>query len=206
MWGIHNYAGFIAAILGFQAVPGPGTLTILNATARSGIRSGMYTVIGTLAGDLVYMLGAVLGLAAVLTARPLLLSGLQWVGILYLMWLGVGLLRAPAAAADATAPRAPTGWECFRQAFTVTLTNPKAIMFFMAFFPIFLAPDSPPVTLAIMMAHVTILSLVYQAGLVLVGRAVAVRLTRFPSAGLIARRAVGVGLIGFGLKLVLNRG
>lgn len=206
MWGIHNYAGFIAAILGFQLVPGPGTLTILNATARSGIRSGMYTVFGTLAGDLVYMLGAVLGLAAVLTARPLLLSGLQWIGILYLMWLGVGLLRAPATGTETATARPPSGWDCFRQAFTVTLTNPKAIMFFMAFFPLFLAPDSPPVTLAIMMAHVTGLSLLYQAGLVLVGRAVAVRLARFPSAGLIARRTVGVGLIGFGLKLALQRG
>ena len=205
MFGIHNYTSFVAAIVAFQIIPGPGTLAILNATARHGVRSGMGAVFGTLTGDLLFMLGAVLGLAAVLAARPVILSSLQWVGIVYLCWLGLKLLRAPVADERAGAARVQNQWTCFRQAFAVCLTNPKAVMFFMAFFPLFLTSDSRPATLGVMMAHVSLISLVYQTGLVLIGNAVAVRLSRFQHAGVLAKRLVGLGLLGFGIKLAINR-
>jgi len=205
MFGIHNYASFVLAIVAFQIIPGPGTLAILSATARHGIRSGMGAVFGTLAGDLLFMLGAVLGLAAVLAARPVILSSLQWVGIAYLCWLGLKLLLAPVADDRANAVRVQNHWTCFRQAFAVCLTNPKAIMFFMAFFPLFLTADSRPHTLGAMMVHVSLISLVYQTGLVLVGNAVAVRLSRRQHVRILARRLVGLGLIGFGIKLAVKR-
>jgi threonine/homoserine/homoserine lactone efflux protein len=87
----------------------------------------------------------------------------------------------------------------------VCLTNPKAIIFFMMFFPLFLTPGSRPATLGLMMAHVSLISLVYQTGLVLIGNAVAMRLLRFHHARLWARRLMGLGLVGFSLKLAINR-
>src|SRR5208337_3212850 len=182
MFGIHYYASFVAAIVAFQIIPGPGTLTILSATARHGPRSGMGAVFGTLTGDFLFMLSAVVGLAAVLAARPLIMSSLQWVGIVYLCWLGLKLLRAPVDGGRAEPGRVQNHWTCFRQAFAVCLANPKAILFFLAFFPLFLTADSRPQTLAIMMAHVSLISLVYQTGLVIIGNAVAVRLSRFQRA------------------------
>jgi leucine efflux protein len=205
MFGIHDYPSFVAAIIAFQIIPGPGTLTILNAAARGGVRSGMGAVLGTLTGDLLFMLGAVLGLAAVLAARPVILSALQWLGIAYLCWFGSKLLRKPEAAEGVDAARVGEHWTCFREAFAVCLTNPKAIMFFMAFFPLFLTPDSRSQTLVVMMAHVSLISLVYQAGLVLVGNAVAVKFSRFEHARVLAKRLVGLALIGFGITLAINR-
>jgi leucine efflux protein len=204
VFGIHNYTSFVAAIVAFQLVPGPGTLVILNATARHGVRSGMGAVFGTLAGDFLFMLSAVFGLAAVLMARPLILSSLQWAGIAYLSWLGLKLLWSPAAEQEEEA-RAQDTWTEFRRAFAVCLTNPKAIIFFMAFFPLFLAPDSQPYTLGLMMGHVSLISLLYQTGLVLVGNTVAVRFSRWPRARLLARRLLGVGVLGFGVKLATSR-
>jgi threonine/homoserine/homoserine lactone efflux protein len=165
----------------------------------------MGAVFGTLAGDVLLMLAAVLGLAALLAARPVLLSALQRTGIVYLCWLGLKLLLA--ARAGDTAGEAPGSnhWTCFRQAFAVCLTNPKAIMFFVACFPLFLTPASRPRTLGVMMAHVSLISLMYQTGLVLVGNAVAVRMSRFPPVRIWARRRVGLGLLGFGLKLAIKR-
>ena len=78
-------------------------------------------------------------------------------------------------------------------------------MFFLAFFPLFLTINSHPYTLGVMMAHVSLISLVYQAGLVLIGNAVAVRLSRFQHIRAWARRLIGLGLLGFGLKLAFNR-
>ena len=204
MFGIHNYTSFVLAIIAFQIIPGPGTLAILSATARHGIRSGMGAVFGTLAGDLLFMLAAVLGLAAVLEAHPVVLRSLQWVGIAYLCWLGLKLLLATVADDRADLGRVQNHWTCFRQAFAVCLTNPKAIMFFMAFFPLFLATDSRPHTLFAMMAHVSLISLAYQTGLVLVGNTVAVRISRFQQVRVWVRRLVGLGLVGFGIKLAIK--
>ncbi|MHB8766932.1 MAG: LysE family translocator [Deferrisomatales bacterium] len=205
MFGIHNYGSFVAAVLVFQLVPGPGTFAILNATARGGLGAGFGAVLGTLAGDFAYMLAAVLGLAAVLAAYPGVLGGAQWLGAAYLCWLGWRLLRAPV---DGPAPGGGSrqgGWRFFRQAFAVSLTNPKVVLFFMAFFPLFLGADASPTTLAALMAHVTALSFLYQAGLVLVGHEAARRLARWGFARRLATRLAGVALIGFGVKLALGR-
>jgi leucine efflux protein len=205
MFGIHNYTSFVLALVAFQIIPGPGTLAILNATARHGGHSGMGAVLGTLTGDFLFMLGAVLGLAAVLAACPVILSSSQWVGIVYLCWLGLNLLRTSASDDGKDAARMQNQRAYFRQAFAVCLTNPKAIMFFVAFFPLFLTTDSQPHTLGVMMAHVRLISLMYQTALVFVGNTVAVRFSRYQHARVWTKRLVGVGLLGFGIKLAINR-
>ena len=92
MFDIQNYGSFIMAVIVFQLAPGAGTITILNATARGGIGSGMKAVFGTLSGDFAYMLAAVLGLAAILSAYPGILASAQWIGVAYLCWMGWKLL------------------------------------------------------------------------------------------------------------------
>jgi leucine efflux protein len=201
MFDIQNYGSFIAAIVVFQLIPGPGTLAILNATARNGVRAGLGAVLGTLAGDFLFMVAAAAGLAAVMNANPALFQALQWFGAAYLCWMGVQLLRAHIAGDAATPePRRATSVH-FRQAFAVSITNPKVILFFVAFFPLFLRPDSSSLTLAAMMVHVTVISFLYQAGLVLAGNSIARRLEALPSARRIATRLAGMALIGFGIKL-----
>ncbi|MCX7172854.1 MAG: LysE family translocator [Proteobacteria bacterium] len=204
MFDIQHYASFIAAILIFQMIPGPGTLAILGATARSGVSGGMGVVFGTVSGDFVYMLAAVLGLAAILTAYPTVFAAMQWFGISYLCWIGFKLLTEPVTDTAASDTKRHSAWYFFRQGFTVALTNPKAIMFFMAFFPLFVRPDARPITLVSMMVHVTLTCLLYQIGLVLIGNLAARLLSGVPGVRTIANRLAGLALIGFGLKLALD--
>lgn len=204
MFDIQNYVSFIAAILVFQLIPGPGTLSILNATARNGIGAGLGAVAGTLLGDFTYMAGVVLGLATVMHAYPLAFEALQWFGVVYLCWLGIRLLRSPISRDGGAPEPKKSGWLYFQQACMVSLTNPKVILFFMAFFPLFLRADASSVTLGAMMAHVTIISFLYQASLVLVGNAVARKLSSLPSVRRVATRLAGVALIGFGVKLAAS--
>jgi threonine/homoserine/homoserine lactone efflux protein len=201
---IQNYESFVAAVVLFQLLPGPGTLAILSATARNGIAAGMGAVVGTLLGDMVYMLAAVVGLAAVMKSHPVLFQGLQWFGAAYLVWMGLQLLRQPVAADAAAAEARKSPSVYFRQAFAVSLTNPKVVLFFVAFFPLFLRPDASPLTLAVMIAHVTVLSFLYQAGLVLAGNAVARKLASLPLVRTLATRLAGGALVGFGVKLALD--
>ncbi len=204
MLGIQNYGSFIMAIIIFQLIPGAGTITILNATARGGVGSGMKAVFGTLSGDFLYMLAAVLGLAAILSAYPGVLESAQWIGVAYLCWLGLKLIRTSVQdQPDETSPE-HKGWAWYRQALAVGLTNPKVIMFFMAFFPLFLSSESTPMTLLTLMVHVSAISCLYQTSLVLVGNAVSRRLSRWQYAKVIATRLAGIALIGFGVKLALN--
>ena len=204
MFEIQNYAGFVGAVLIFQLAPGPGTLTILNATARHGRAAGLGAVLGTLLGDFIYMLAAVLGLAAVLASYPALLRAAQWIGVIYLCRLGWRMWRSSPDRDPVENAPAPPNWSHFRRACAVSLTNPKVIMFFMAFFPLFLKPGASPLTLAVMMLHVTGLSLAYQVFLVLAGNAAAQRLSGIKRVRLLASRLAGAALIGFGVKLALD--
>lgn len=201
---IQNYSSFITAVLVFQAVPGAGTVAILDATARNGRAAGMAAVLGTLAGDGVLMAAAVLGLAAIMRTQAALFEGLQWLGVAYLCWLGVQLMRSGAGAQASGAPHDQARMLYFRRALAVSLTNPKAVLFFVAFFPVFLSPGASAVTLVAAMLHVTVLSLLYQSALVLVGNWAAERLSRFVHARQLATCLAGAVLIALGIRLAFG--
>ncbi|RPH47699.1 MAG: LysE family translocator [Desulfobacteraceae bacterium] len=204
MYHIQNYGSFILAVIAFQIIPGAGTITILNATARKGICGGMKSVLGTLSGDFIYMLSAVLGLSAILSAYPSILKGAQWIGVAYLCWMGLKLLWSSEKNGLADIYPNKKNWAYFRQGIAVSLTNPKTIMFFMAFFPLFLSSESTPITLLLLMGHVTIISFIYQTFLVLAGNAVTQKLTKWKLVSMVAKRLTGIAFIAFGLKLAFN--
>lgn len=201
MLDIQHYGSFILAILVFQAIPGAGTIAILDATARHGKGAGMAAVMGTIAGDLLFMVAAAAGLAAIMRTHPLVFQGLQWAGVAYLLWLGAQLIRTRPSTQEQERRRDRSPWVYCRRAFMVSLTNPKVILFFVAFFPLFLKPAASPVTLVVMMLHVTVLSLLYQSALVLIGNVLALRLATFPSARLLATRFAGLALVGLSIQL-----
>jgi leucine efflux protein len=204
VFDIQNYTSFLTAILVFQLIPGAGTLAILNATARNGVGAGLGAVFGTLIGDFLFMVAAVAGLAAVMNANPIFFKALQWFGAAYLCRLGLQLLRSPVSQKDTSPQRYTSGLLYFRQACAVSLTNPKVVLFFVAFFPLFLRPESSTTTLVVMMAHVTIISFLYQTALVLVGNAVARRLRTIPSVRRVTTCLAGIALIAFGVKLATS--
>jgi threonine/homoserine/homoserine lactone efflux protein len=204
MFGIQHYASFVTAILVFQLVPGPGTLAILGATARDGVPAGLGAVFGTLLGDFLFMLAAVLGLATVLAAYPLAFSALRWFGIGYLVWIGITMLRSAARQRKPADGQPMDSRAHFRRALAVSLTNPKVILFFMGFFPLFLQAGARPLTLGLMMAHVTLLSSFYQIGLVLVGNAVTRSLANIQAVRTACTRLAGIAMIGFGIRLALD--
>ena len=205
MFGIHHYLDFVLAILVFQLIPGPGILNILSSTARGGVRAGLGAVAGTLLGDLIFMLSAMLGLAAVLASYPVVFQAMRWVGIAYLVWIGLNLFRFRDQEEGGRSAASPNAWAHARRALAVSFSNPKVTLFFLAFFPIFLRADARPITLVVMAAHVTFLSFVYQLVLVLIGNATARSLARIPAVRKWAKRIAGLALVGFGVRLALDR-
>lgn len=204
MFEIQNYSSFIAAFILFQLFPGAGTITILNASARGGIGCGMKAVFGTLSVDFTYMLAAVLGLATLLSAYPGLLEGVQWVGVAYLCWTGLKLLRSSVTGQPTGLVADKEGWAYYRHASLLASRTHKSSCIFLTFFPLLLSTQSTNVTLFALMTHVTAIGFVIQSSLVLSGKAIALYLSQWKYARLMFSRLDGVVFSGFGVKLALN--
>lgn len=200
--GIQDLWTFIAAVLVFLALPGPGTFTLLTATGRGGVRGGYTALFGLLLGDQILMWLAVAGVAALLKANPLVFHAVQYLGAAYLVWVGIGLLRTPRAGADESGIRLQPG-HYFRQAVLINLLNPKAIIFYMAFLPLFIDParHEGVVTFATMAVIIFVMGLAYCSVLIGVGNLLRRRIIQHPRVGLALKRVAGVFLVGFGVRL-----
>ena len=204
MFGIADYPAFCAAILLFLALPGPGTLALLTSTAKGGMRGGAAATLGVILGDQVLLWLAVAGVAALLAAHPGWLQGLQWLGAAYLAWIGLKLMTAKEGSAPVV--HIHVG-HYLRQAFFITLLNPKAIVFYMAFFPLFVDPARHQglVTFGAMAATIAFLTFLYGLGMTLLTHHLAERMRASPRIGRTLEKLAGVFLIGFGLKLALSK-
>ena len=204
MFGVADYAAFVIAVLVFLFIPGPGNLALITSTGKGGVHGGVAATFGVIAGDQVLMWLAVAGVAAVLQAAPMVFSAVQWLGAAYLAWIGLRLLRQQPGDAPVIHihPR-----QYFRQAMVITLLNPKAIVFYMAFFPLFVDParhQGLP-TFAFMAATIAALTFLYAAVVVLLTRTLAERMRASPRVTRLLNRLAGVMLIGFGVKLAVSR-
>lgn len=200
MLGISDYWAFVAAVLVFLALPGPGTFALLTATGKGGFRGGAAATLGLIAGDQVLMWLAAAGVAAVLQANETLFRALQYAGAAYLVWIGLKLLAARTGAAS---PIRLEPRHFARQAFVITLMNPKAIVFYMAFFPLFIDAGQHRglATFAAMAVTIAIITLVYCLTLCAFANAIGERVRAHRGLATAMQRVAGAALIGFGLKL-----
>jgi leucine efflux protein len=203
-FGVADVWQLIVATMVFLMLPGPGTFCVLTCTGQHGMRGGFISLIGLMLGDAVLMFLAAIGVAALLQANPVLFKGLQYLGAAYLAWLGVKLLTAKKGQGAAVVPFSNAA--DFRRGFLVTIINPKAIVFYMAFFPLFIEPATHrgSLTFVAMAAVISSCTLFYGSLLVLVGNAAAKRLAHNRRIAAFASKAAGIFLIGFGIKLTTN--
>ncbi len=193
------WLAFAAAAAILIAIPGPTTLVVLGHTLSGGRSMGLLSLIGVAVGDVCAISLSVLGFSAILSASALAFEILKWIGAVYLVWLGIGLWRAPPAGLDA-APAERVGVRAaILRSFTVTLLNPKGILFFAAFLPQFLDPVHPllPQVMALMLTFVA-LAVAIQGGYVL-ALGTARRKVVKPATMRTLNRAGGAMLVGAGL-------
>jgi threonine/homoserine/homoserine lactone efflux protein len=204
MFGVADYGAFVAAIILFLAVPGPGNLALITSTGKGGVVGGLAATWGVIAGDQVLMWLAVAGVAALLGAYPAVFGAVQWLGAAYLAWLGWRMLVTKAGDAPVIQIRAG---QYFRQSMAITLLNPKAIVFYMAFFPLFVDPDKHQglLTFGVMAATIAALTFLYGLVVVLLTHHLAERFRANPVWVSVLNKLAGVFLIGFGAKLALSK-
>jgi len=204
MFGVADYGAFVVAIIVFLLIPGPGNLALITSTSKGGIRGGLASTLGVILGDQVLMWLAVAGVAALLGTYPTVFHAVQWLGAAYLAWLGGKMLLAKPGDAPVLHMQ-PSHF--LRQTLMITLLNPKAIVFYMAFFPLFVDParHQGVITFAVMALTIAALTFLYGLIAVLLTHFLAERVRASPRISQTMEKLAGLFLIGFGLKLALSR-
>ncbi len=139
------WIAFVSASIALLLIPGPTVILVLSYALSQGRKVAVASAAGVALGDLIAMTASLAGLGALVLTSATLFTLIKWVGAAYLVWMGWGMLRA-AGGQDALrvvdAPALPAR-RIFRNAAAVTALNPKSIVFFIAFVPQFIRPESP---------------------------------------------------------------
>ncbi len=135
---------YTLAALGLSLTPGPNGLLALTHGALYGVRKTLFTIAGGALGFTIIIALSLFGIGALLAASAELLIVLKWAGGAYLVWLGIQVWRSPPLGMDNSHTGTTiTGSAVFRQGLLTAVTNPKGILFFVAFLPQFLTTDLP---------------------------------------------------------------
>ncbi|GHA14418.1 leucine efflux protein [Streptomyces tauricus] len=213
MLGVTDLPTYLVGLVLIVLLPGPNSLYVLSVAARRGIRTGYQASAGVWCGDAVLMTLSAAGVASLLQANALLFGIVKYAGAGYLTWLAFGMLRAAwqmwrtrrerDEAAEAAVPAVEE--RPFRRALVISLFNPKAILFFVAFFVQFVDPGYayPALSFVVLGVFAQIASFLYLSALIFGGTklAAAFRRRRRLSAG--ATSAAGALFLGFAVKLSL---
>ncbi len=141
---------FAAASLALLVVPGPSVLYIVTRSVAQGRRAGVVSMLGVQVGGLVHVAAAALGVSAILSSSAAAFTVVKVAGAAYLVWLGIQrLLRAGDTDLGMLPPVSRA--RLFRQGVVVNVLNPKTAMFFLAFLPQFVDPDSGAAALQVLL-------------------------------------------------------
>ena len=211
MFAPATLALFTSASLLLAVAPGPDNIFVLTQSMVRGWRVGLIVTLGLCTGLIVHTAAVALGVAALFQASALAFNLLKFVGAAYLAWLAWGALRAPVGSGGAAAPAAGgTGYSAWRmvgRGVVMNLTNPKVLVFFLAFLPQFADPAR-----GAMGGQLMVLGLVFIVATLLVFGAIACfsgvfgsLLLRSPRAQQWLNRVAGVVFLGLAVRLATSQ-
>lgn len=214
------YTPFLIAALLLNISPGPDMAYIVGQTAVHGRKIGLFSSFGVISGAFVHVLAATFGLSAILATSALAFAIVKWIGVAYLVWLGIGALRSSFAKSgvdsnsdDAEVPAAPistkpmTAFGAWRQGVMIDVLNPKVAIFFMAFLPQFIDPamGNGGLQFLVLGLMVLLIALVVEGTLVLAVASAAGRIKGSRRLGAWLHRALGAMFIALGVRLAITQ-
>jgi leucine efflux protein len=212
--GILNFWQFVLGTIIVVLLPGPNSLYVLTTAAQNGPRLGWHAAWGIFTGDTLLMMATASGAASLMVLFPVAFVAVKSLGAVYLGWIGVGLFRAglqqwqcaPAASVTSTQPVLTTERAPYWKALGLSLTNPKAILFFLAFFTQFVSTDasSPALAYATLGVVVQVCSLAYLWMLIVAGARLKSVFTTHPRRSAVGILLVSFCFIGFALHMLLT--
>ncbi|MNZ46967.1 Leucine efflux protein [compost metagenome] len=206
--GITDLWTYVLGTLFIILLPGPNSLFVLATAAQRGVAAGYRAASAVFIGDAVLMLLSALGIASLLKAEPMLFLGLKYLGAAYLFYLGVGMLRGgwrklQQSQVSSEAVEQVDVNQPFRKALLLSLSNPKAILFFVSFFIQFVDPAYayPGLSFLVLGTILELISALYLSFLIFSGVRLAAWFRRRQRLAAGASSGVGALFVGFGVKL-----
>lgn len=208
MFGIENYAGFVAAAIILNLTPGADTLYILTRSIAQGSRAGLMSVAGIMSGCVVHVLAAAFGLSLILSTSAVAFFLVKWAGALYLIFLGIKALTGTTPAFEARVSRFTHKdlITIYKQGVITNVLNPKVALFFLSFLPQFINPAHARGPLPFLLLGGTFLFTGTIWCLILTRAATRMTMTFRENAriGIWMQKLSGIIFIAFGLKLALD--
>lgn len=203
---LHLYLAYCLAVAILVLIPGPIVTLVIANSLSHGSRTGLVTVVGASFGDAILLTATAIGLVAFFALLNEVFEIARWLGAVYLIWLGVNAWRAPDSQDAALHPAARrSSLSVFLQGFLVAITNPKAIVFYIAFLPQFVDSRLPVAPqLLVLVGTMILVGLLFDGAYALLAGRARIWLTA-PGRPLLQRRISGTLLIGVGVGLLLAR-
>jgi len=148
---LDTWLAFFVASWLISLSPGAGALSCMAAGLRFGYRRGVFNIFGLQTGIVLQVALCGLGLGALLAASTTAFAAIKWLGVAYLVWLGVRQFRAAGSVVELgarggnapTPAREGTAGRLYLQGLLVNITNPKGVVFMLAVLPQFIDPARP---------------------------------------------------------------
>ena len=215
MLGITDLSTYLVGLVLVILLPGPNSIYVLSVAARRGVRDGYAAAAGVWTGDAVLMVLSAAGVASLLKANDMAFAVVKFVGAGYLGYLAFTMLRGALVmwrsrrqavrAVEEGAPPPVPNERPYRRALIISLLNPKAILFFVAFFVQFVDPDyaHPALSFLVLGTLVQIASVAYLSALIFGGTRLAAAFRRRRGLSAAGTSAIGAVFLGFAVKLSL---
>ncbi|MGV9309940.1 MULTISPECIES: LysE family translocator [unclassified Nonomuraea] len=150
---------FCLATMALLLVPGPAVVFIVTRSVAQGRVTGLISVLGIHTGSIVHVAAAAFGISAVLAASATAFTVVKWLGVAYLVWLGVRKLMTRSDNGETATLSSHSRSRVFWEGFVVNVLNPKTAIFFLAFLPQFVKPEAGPVATQIVLLGVVWMAL-----------------------------------------------
>ncbi len=196
---------FFIAILVFGITPGPGTFAVLAKSLSNGVRRTLPLSIGMVCGDILYLIMACFGLAAIAEQWETLFVAIRYIGAAYLLYLGWKMWTSPVTPMvedDATSRK--QGWSAALQGFLISSSNPKVILFYIAFLPTFMDITALRGSDIVIASGLTFVALMFALTSISLGAAQARRYMKSARSMKFLNRGAGGLMVGAGSFLALR--
>ena len=208
MSGIQNFEAFVLASIMLNLIPGPDTFYILGRSMAQGKRTGIASALGISAGAVCHTLMAAVGLSALITASPVAFTAVKWAGAAYLVYMGIKMVFTRQSGLAGNGPLTEQSFAgVFQQGLITNALNPKVALFFLAFLPQFIAPDSTSHFTSFLLLGLTfvVTSSVYGLCLATASAFISKKLRENPAYLNYLNKFTGTLLVGLGVRLALDK-
>lgn len=206
-YSIAHWAAFFTAAVLLSASPGPDMAFILGQTVKGGRRAGFYAMFGIWTGALFHVLLAAIGLSAIVAASAIAFSIVKWIGVIYLVWLGVQAFRINdtlSLSVENTVLNKDA--LVFKQGVLIAILNPKVAIFFLAFLPQFVVDGAGPESAQLFLHGILVIvaAALVEPPLILAGAKLTSIFRNNNRIGVWLDRALGSLFIALGARLALS--